>query len=113
VKTIIAGMRDFTNYTEVARAIKLSGFAISEVVSGLAPGVDHSGEIWAADNEIPVMGFKADWNAHGKAAGPMRNRQMAQYAEALVAVWDGKSRGTKNMIDEANKRGLRIYIHRV
>ena len=51
-----------------------------------------------------------DWNKHGKAAGPIRNRQMAEYADCLIAVWDGKSRGTKNMIDEMNKLMKPVFL---
>ena len=54
--------------------------------------------------------FPADWDKHGRAAGPIRNKQMADYADVLIAVWDGKSRGTKNMIDEMNKLMKPVYI---
>jgi hypothetical protein len=56
--------------------------------------------------------FPADWKTHGKAAGPIRNRQMAKNAEALIALWDGNSRGTKNMIETATKLGLKVYVKR-
>jgi len=113
VKTIIAGSRVITDPVIVEDAIRLSGFRITEVVSGGCQGVDLMGECWAAENGIHVHRFPADWNAHGKAAGPIRNRAMAEHADALIAVWDGVSRGTKNMIQEARKRGLNVYIHNV
>jgi predicted Rossmann fold nucleotide-binding protein DprA/Smf involved in DNA uptake len=112
MKTIIAGSRDVT-VQEVVDAMKEIDWAVTEVVSGNARGADAGGEYWARKNQIPVKLFPADWNKHGKSAGPIRNRLMAAYAEALVAVWDGESRGTANMIQEAEKRGLRIYVHLV
>lgn len=54
----------------------------------------------------------ADWEAHGKAAGPRRNRKMAEYAAAVIALWDGKSRGTRNMLYVAHEHGLEIYLSR-
>ena len=57
--------------------------------------------------------FPADWNRFGRTAGPKRNKQMANYANTLVAFWDGKSRGTKNMIDLAKCRGLNFFMYQV
>lgn len=110
MKTIIAGSRDINSEEIVKAAIKQSGFVISEVVCGGAQGVDEVGRRLAIYNQIPTKLFPADWSKHGKAAGPIRNAQMAEYADALIAVWDGKSRGTKNMIEEAKKRGLKVYV---
>lgn len=111
MKTIIAGSRSIKSYATVWAAVQESGFAITEVVSGCASGVDVLGEKWAGNNNIPVKRFQAAWRKHGRAAGPIRNRQMAAYADALIAVWDGKSAGTKNMIDEAKSKGLRVFIY--
>lgn len=113
MKVIIAGIRRLTNYAAVLRAVEQSGFTITEVVSGCATGADTLGERWAKENHIPVKKFQADWDAHGKAAGPIRNRQMAAYGEALIAIWDEMSPGTRNMISEAKKRGLPTYVHLV
>lgn len=110
LKVIIAGSRTIEDYSLVCRAIEKSGFQVKEVVSGTARGVDRLGEKWAAFNKIPVKSFPADWDKHGKAAGPIRNRQMAEYADALVCLWDGKSKGSKHMIDIANELGLAVYI---
>lgn len=111
MKTIIAGGRTLTSYETVCVAMSDFGEEVTEVVSGCASGADKLGEQWAQMRRIPVKRFRADWDTHGKAAGPIRNRQMADYAEALVAIWDGESRGTANMIDEANRRGLVVYVH--
>lgn len=54
--------------------------------------------------------FKADWDKHGKAAGFKRNTEMAKYADALIAFWDGKSKGTKHMIDTAKSHNLKVRV---
>lgn len=113
MKTIIAGSRNITDPAIVEDAIRKSGIDVTEVVSGACRGVDLIGEDWAVCHGLPVQRFPAHWQAHGRAAGPIRNAQMAEYAEALIAVWDGVSRGTKNMIREARKHGLKVYIHSV
>lgn len=112
MKVIIAGGRDITDYNLVLEAIKQSQYFIDEVVSGMAPGVDTLAIQYATENNLPLAEFHADWKKYGKSAGPIRNRQMADYAHALIAIWDGESRGTKNMIEEANKRNLHVYVHR-
>jgi hypothetical protein len=113
MKTVIAGGRTITDYETVLSAIHQSQFDITEVVSGMAAGVDTLGIQYAKNHNIPVKEFPADWKKHGRAAGPIRNGQMAEYAEALIAIWDGESTGTKNMINQAEKNKLKIYIHRV
>ena len=105
MKVIIAGSRSITDGKAVRKAVDLSGFSITEVVSGNADGVDKLGELWAASENIPVKRFLPDWKRLGKKAGIVRNREMGEYADALVAVWDGKSRGTKHMIEYM--RGIR------
>ncbi len=113
MKTIIAGSRTIIDPAIVQDAIDAAPWDITEVVCGGAEGVDDIGATLALVHRIDVRIFNADWATHGKAAGPIRNRQMAAYADALIAVWDGSSRGTANMIQEATERGLRIYVHRV
>jgi hypothetical protein len=113
VKTIIAGSRTITDIQRLYEAIRLSGFEITEVVSGEARGVDHLGRWWAEHHSLPVTSFPADWDRHGKRAGYMRNVQMAEYGEALIAVWNGKSAGTKHMIDTARAKGLSVYVYLV
>ena len=113
MKTIIAGGRDIDDFNLVKEAVKESGFEITEVVSGKAAGADTLGEQWAEKNGVPVKEFPADWELHGKSAGPIRNREMVQYAEALIALWDGQSRGTSNMIQNARAYGLEVHIRMV
>lgn len=110
MKVIIAGSRHLDSYEEVDLAIKRSGFNITQICSGGSLGVDRNGEIYAMKHNISLRPFPAEWNKYRNAAGPIRNRQMAEYADALIALWDGESRGTKNMIVEAHKRNLRIYV---
>lgn len=109
LKTIIAGSRNITDYQKLKDALSYFGvqkWSFSEVVSGGAKGVDALGEQWAKEHNVPLTIFPADWQTHGKAAGPIRNRAMAQYADRLIVLWDGASKGTLNMIHEAEKAGL-------
>jgi hypothetical protein len=112
MKIIIAGGRDFI--PEDRHIIFLENIYdinhIEEVVSGCAKGADLFGEVWAEDKKITIKRFPADWKKYGKRAGILRNIQMAEYSDALCAFWDGKSKGTKHMIDEAHRRGLSIYV---
>lgn len=110
MKTIIAGSRTISDLAIVEKAVFDSGFKITEVVSGGARGVDNLGEKYAANNNLPLKLFRADWKRLGKSAGYVRNREMAGYAAALVAVWDGESKGTKNMIEEARKYSLKVFV---
>jgi hypothetical protein len=110
MKTIIAGSRTITNRNEIAVAVARSRFQISEVVSGGARGIDQLGERWAETNEIPIKQFLPRYETFGKKAPIIRNAEMARYADALIAIWDGKSGGTRNMIEQAKKYGLRLYV---
>jgi hypothetical protein len=113
MKVIIAGGRDYHEYETLLEAIKESQFDITTVVSGGAKGVDALGERYADEMNKELNVFEADWAAHGRAAGPIRNRKMSENAEALIAIWDGQSRGTKNMIETATKKGLLVYVKRI
>ena len=86
------------------------GFKVTEIVSGGCPsGADAAGERWASENDVGVLRFKAEWEKYGKAAGPIRNKKMAEYADALLLIWDGKSPGSRNMREEMKKLGKKIY----
>lgn len=111
MRTIIAGTRTFSDYDVLAISIAKSKFKITEVVSGGARGADALGETWAWQHKIDRKVFPADWKLFGKRAGPIRNQQMAEYAEACIAIWDGRSRGTLDMIERAHLRGLKLFIH--
>lgn len=113
MKTIIAGTRTATR-EETRRAIDECPWkhGITVVLSGVASGADQHGDDWATETGRAVSRYPANWSVHGKAAGPIRNKEMAQDADALIAVWDGKSRGTGDMIRQAKANGLRTFIWR-
>lgn len=111
MKTIIAGGRDFDNYNLLReKCDELIESNLTEIVSGRAKGADTLGERYAKERGYDVKLFPADWKTHGRKAGHIRNKQMADYGEMLIAFWDGKSSGTKNMIENANKLGLIVHI---
>lgn len=116
MRIIIAGGRNVEWHLAdklVQEALEKSGWkdSLSEVVHGGAVGIDSAAHAMSK-GVWPTKVFPADWNKLGKRAGPVRNRQMAEYADALIAIWDGESRGTKNMIEEATRCGLPVFIHR-
>jgi hypothetical protein len=113
MKTIIAGGRNINDLNLVHHAMLQITWPVMEVVSGMAKGVDTLGENWASKMGIPIKQFPANWDKYGRRAGPIRNEEMGDYAEALVAIWDGKSRGTKHMIDYATKRGLKVFVYKI
>lgn len=110
MRTIIAGSREVTDYALVLEAACNSGFKITEIVSGGARGVDRLGEQLGEEFSIPIIRFIPDWAKYGNGAGHLRNTEMAEYAQALIAIWDGYSPGTKNMINTAKRLGLKVYI---
>lgn len=121
MKVIIAGSRKVTlryfsgGYVSpeavrlVSREVRKSGFEVTEVVSGMADGADRMGITWAECHHLPVAEFYPDWKAHGTKAGPMRNAQMADYADAVILIWDGRSPGSKNMKVQARRRGIPVH----
>jgi len=113
MRTIIAGSRENVTYENVTDAVISCGFNPTVIISGTARGADQLGERFAKEHGIPVEQFPADWNKYGKSAGYRRNEQMAEHAEALVAVWDGVSRGTMHMIEIAKRKGLVVHVFRV
>jgi hypothetical protein len=112
MKVIIAGGRDFADYNLLATKCThlFQRHTDIEVVSGAASGADMLGERYADAMGLPVSRFPADWAAHGKAAGHVRNSQMAAYADALVLFWDGRSRGSASMLGMARKHNLLVRI---
>lgn len=113
MKVIVAGSRKITNWTLVIEAMEESKFDIKEIVSGTATGVDRMGEAIARATDTKLTRFPADWDRYGKAAGPIRNRAMAEYADAAVVVWDGESPGSENMIEEMKRLGKPVYVKKV
>jgi hypothetical protein len=83
---------------------------ITELVSGTARGVDSIGEDWARQRGVRIRQFPAEWDKFGKRAGFLRNQQMAEYADCLVAFWNGQSKGTKHMIDIMKNLGKPVEV---
>lgn len=110
MRTIIAGSRSCTDMAILLQAVAHCGWSPTVVISGTAGGADKLGETWAANEELPVERFPADWEAHGKRAGYLRNEEMARNADALIALWDGESQGTRHMIDIARRDGLKVFV---
>jgi len=115
-KVIVAGSRDFNDYGLLERELInfLRGRKPSEVeiVSGGARGADRLGERFAKEKKCRLALFKADWDKYGKSAGYRRNVEMAEYSNACVVFWDSVSKGSKHMIDIAEKKGLDLEIVR-
>lgn len=116
MKLVIAGSRSVTNkplvFYEASRVHDI--YPVTEVVSGCARGVDTLGEQWADVFGVAVKRFpvtKSDWERIGPSAGHRRNKEMADYADAVLAVWDGKSSGTKSMIKYALDRNLLLFVY--
>lgn len=127
MKVIICGDREFEDYEVLCQVIEESGFKITEVVSGGARGVDKLGETWAKNNKKKLKKFPAKWNdldapgavvktgeygEYNAKAGFDRNAQMADYAQACIALFAGGN-GTRDMIEQAEKRELKMHVHKI
>lgn len=110
--TIIAGSRDIFDYSLLIRAITDSHFNITRIISGAAPGVDTLAIQYALAQNVPLTTYPAEWTKHGRSAGHIRNRQMAEVSDALIAIWDGKSPGTSSMIAIARELKLTTFVFR-
>ena len=113
MKIIVAGGRDFQNYKHLEKVMDYYNKKgqVDEIVCGGANGADYLGSVWANANGIKVEYMDADWKKFGKGAGPIRNKEMADYADSLVAFWDGESRGTKHMITTMEKLGKANVVY--
>ncbi len=110
MKVIIAGSRTLNpTVKEIADIVYDHRISISEIVSGTAAGVDTCGEAYAKAAGQPIAKFPPEWDEFGKLAGPIRNKQMAEYADALILIWDGKSRGSANMKKQMQKLNKPIF----
>lgn len=112
MRIIIAGGRDFNNYKVLDRiATAIIDPKEDEIVSGGARGADTLGATWAAEHNVPVKTFPANWNRYGKSAGYIRNDEMGEYGDVLIAFWDKKSKGTLNMIKTMQLRRKPYFIY--
>lgn len=122
LRVIIAGSRDFNDYDLLKKSAidiinkKTTLPDLSRIVSGGARGADTLGERFANEMGLEITRFIPDWDGLGKRAGYVRNAEMAKFAVQddndgmLIAFWDGISKGTKHMIDLANKHGLDVHV---
>lgn len=106
MKLAVIGSRNLT----VNLADYLSGMEIDELVSGGARGIDRCVRRYAEERKIPLREFLPDYNRYGKVAPLRRNIEIVEYADAVVAFWDGSSRGTKFVIDACRERSKPIRI---
>ncbi|MBQ2675991.1 MAG: DUF2493 domain-containing protein [Clostridia bacterium] len=115
IRIVIAGSRTFNNYKAAKIYIDNCISKIRKqnkiiIISGGSRGADSLGERYAKENKMQVELYPAEWNKYGKSAGPKRNEKMAQICNFVICFWDGKSRGTKSMIDYAKKYEKPIRI---
>ena len=117
-RIVIAGCRDYTDYDEAKKYID---FCISRIknqytlifLSGGCRGADMLGERFAKENEYEIEYYPAELDKYGMSAGPKRNMKMAEACDYVICFWDGKSRGTKSMIESARKLGKQVKIKRI
>ena len=115
INIVICGGRDFGNYEQAKKILdKYIGesFGKIKIISGGCRGADKIGERYAQERGLEIIVFKAEWDKYGKAAGPKRNEEMAWIADLIICFWDGKSRGTRSMIEFAKKYQKRIIINK-
>ena len=115
VRIVIAGSRDYNNYPEAKQFInaviqKLNKGTKIIFLSGGCRGADMLGEQYAVECGYPIERYPAQWDKYGKAAGVIRNQAMAELCDYVICFWDGKSRGTKAMIESAQKAGKIVEI---
>ena len=109
MRVIVAGSRSITD-REFVWGVLSQQCDISVILSGEAPGPDRFGKEWARAHKLPVKVFLAEWKRCGKAAGILRNLQMAKEGDRLLAFWDGQSRGTAHMIQCMRRAGKPVVI---
>ena len=110
MKIVIVGSRNYHYMYKLEEAIEKSGFEITEVVCGMADGVDRLGWTYAKNNNIPIKEFPADWTKCGRRAGPIRNEQMAEYGDALICLMYEDSKGSANMVKCMEKLEKQVYV---
>ncbi|MBQ7827417.1 MAG: DUF2493 domain-containing protein [Clostridia bacterium] len=115
MKIVVAGSRNYRDYYEAKKYIDS---CVNEIgrdntfvfISGGCKGADELGERYAAENGFEIERYPAEWSKFGKSVGPVRNKAMAEAADFVICFWDGKSRGTKSMIELAEKEGKTVRI---
>jgi predicted TIM-barrel enzyme len=112
LKVIVAGGRDFQDFDLLSKKLDIlfSKRADVVIISGMAKGADSLAVKYAEENKLRVSEFPAKWAKHGNASGFRRNIEMARFADACVCFWNGKSVGTKHMIDTAKRMNLKLRV---
>jgi hypothetical protein len=112
-KIAIVGSRDYPKLEKVRDMVEfLASYGPNRtIVSGGAKGVDLEAEEQARFYELEVIVHKADWEHHGRAAGFLRNQQIVDDADRVIAFWDGESKGTKDTIDKTLKAKKDLEVH--
>ena len=114
-RVIIAGCRNFDDYALLKERCndylceKMETHNVI-IVSGHASGADALGERFAEEHGLQCEIHPADWGKYGRSAGPIRNAEMAEVSDALIAFWDGQNPGTRSMIELARKKGLQVSV---
>ena len=117
-KIVVAGCRNYSNYEEAKEYID---FCISKIkdkytlvfVSGGCSGADFIGERYAKEHGYEIEKHPAEWEKYGKYAGPKRNEEMSKIGDYFICFWDGKSKGTKSMIDFAKLYNKPIRVKKI
>lgn len=116
-RVIVAGGRDFDDYEYMSQQLdELFGNSSIfdsrqiKIISGMADGADTLAIRYADEHRLTKILFPANWKYHHRFAGFLRNEDMLSIATHLVAFWDGKSSGTKHMIEIAQTKGIPVWI---
>lgn len=116
MRVIIAGGRANTKYETVVEAVLEAtkvGITITEIFEGGCTGSDRLARKYAQEHSIPYRTFEANWKQYGLNAGPIRNKNMVKEGDALIALWDGQTRGTGDIIKQAKKKGIPVVIFKI
>lgn len=111
MKVLICGSRNITDPSLVSQAVSNSGIIPTHIISGGARGIDRLAYAYAVSRSIGFTEYPADWDRYGKRAGFIRNYAMVGAADAVIAVWDGTSPGTKHSIELARSCGKRVFVY--
>jgi hypothetical protein len=111
MRVIIGGSKSVSSPEAMDEAIARSGFAITSVITGNSRGADTLAAAWARTHGIPVEVVIPDWHSYGGRADHIRNAEIVARAHGCIVVWDGFSRGTAGLIDEAKRRALPLLIY--
>ena len=112
IRLAVVGSRSFNDYELLSQVLDSVQSIITNIVSGGAKGADVLAAKYALEHGIPLVEFIPHWDTYGKSAGFRRNQQIVAKADALIAFWDGRSKGTEHSINLAREAGIQVYIRR-